>query len=160
MSKRPRVLAVASEGGHWVQLYRLRRACDGCDITYVTSDRGHAAQVKADALDRRQPEPRLLVVIEANRWQKLRLLWLFGQMCIVMLRVRPDIVITTGAAVGFMAVRLGRLIGARTAWIDSIANADELSMSGRFAGPHCDLWLTQWENLARSNGPLFKGTVL
>ena len=33
-------------------------------------------------------------------------------------------------------------------------------MSGRIAGPFADLWLTQWEHLAREGGPEYAGAVL
>jgi hypothetical protein len=79
---------------------------------------------------------------------------------LLLLRVRPDVVISTGAAPGYFALRLGRILGARTVWVDSVANAEELSMSGRMAGKYADLWLTQWEHLAEKGGPMFKGSVL
>ena len=78
----------------------------------------------------------------------------------MLLRERPDVVVSTGAAPGFLALRLGKLLRARTIWVDSIANAEELSLSGRRIGPHADLWLTQWEPLARPEGPLYRGAVL
>jgi len=78
----------------------------------------------------------------------------------LVLRYRPQIVISTGAAPGYFAVRFGHYIGARTVWVDSIANVDELSLSGRLAGPYTDLWLTQWAHLASHNGPLYRGKVL
>ena len=82
------------------------------------------------------------------------------QIFFLVLRVRPDIVISTGALPGYMAIRLGKLFGARTIWVDSIANAHELSASGKHVGKFADLYLTQWEHLARDKGPLFKGAVL
>ena len=57
-------------------------------------------------------------------------------------------------------MRFGKLIGARTIWIDSLANVDQLSKAGRMAGPHADLWLTQWPDLAGDNGPDYAGQVL
>jgi hypothetical protein len=47
---------------------------------------------------------------------------------------RPDVVITTGAASGYFAVRIGKFFGARTLFLDSIANAERLSLSARMAG--------------------------
>jgi len=76
------------------------------------------------------------------------------------LRYRPDVIITTGAAPGYFALRFGKLIGARTIWIDSMANAEELSKSGQEVRKYADLWLTQWEHLAQSDGPQFMGKVL
>lgn len=156
----PKILCVASAGGHWVQLQRLRPAWDGCQVTYVTTQSGYEAQVAADAAARGQAAPRLHVVVEASRWQKLRLLRQLAQIAWIILRLRPQVVLTTGAAPGYFALLLGRRFGARTIWVDSIANADELSASGAQARRHADLWLTQWEHLARPEGPAFAGAVL
>lgn len=155
-----RVVVVASGGGHWVQLLRLRPAWDGCAVTYVTTTDEYRAAMTEDARERDQIAPGYHVVQEANRWQKLRLVRQLAGLAIIILRIRPHAVITTGAAPGYFALRLGKLVGAKTAWVDSIANADELSLSGRKAGPYADLWLTQWEDLARPEGPEYHGAVL
>ena len=151
----PSVLAIASAGGHWVQLRRLRRAWQGCETVWVTTNAGYRAEVEADGTG-----ARFHTVVEANRWQKLRLLRQLAGILRVLATERPDVVVTTGAAPGYFALRLGRLMGARTVWIDSIANTEELSLSGRRAGAHAVLWLTQWPHLARPDGPHYRGAVL
>lgn len=160
MTRPLRVLAIASAGGHWVQLMRLRRAWEGLDVTYVTTDPDIAPVLRAQALAAGEPEPGLHVVQEGNRWQKRKLLVQLAQLTWIMLRLRPDRVITTGAAPGYFALRLGKMLGARTVWIDSMANAEEMSLSGRKVGRHADLWLTQWPHLAREGGPQYMGSVL
>ena len=82
------------------------------------------------------------------------------RMLLIVIKVRPDVVISTGAAPGCLAIRFGKLLGARTIWIDSIANVERLSMSGGLARRHADLWLTQWAHLSSDEGPAFRGTVL
>lgn len=159
---RPRVLAVASGGGHWVQLMRLRPAFENCETLFVSTNRGYAAQVA--------PSP-FRCVPDANRWQKRRVIWMFLRVAWIVVRFRPSCVVTTGAAPGYAAIRFARLLGARTLWIDSIANAEVLSMAGRMAARHSDEWLTQWEHLSggtESAGrsascermPRFEGAVL
>jgi UDP-N-acetylglucosamine:LPS N-acetylglucosamine transferase len=174
VAKLRRVLAVASGGGHWIQLRRLRPAWAGCAVTYVTTKAGYRGEVVRDAENPEEPggqpggpPPRFFVVPDANRWQPLRLMRQVAAIAWIALRTRPHAVVTTGAAPGYFAIRLGKLIGARTVWVDSIANAEELSLSGRRAGPHVDLWLTQWEHLAASEGtpegmrgPHYRGAVL
>ncbi|MEO0621175.1 MAG: UDP-N-acetylglucosamine--LPS N-acetylglucosamine transferase [Pseudomonadota bacterium] len=155
-----RVMVVASAGGHWVQLFRMRPAWAGCAVTYVTTDPGYGAEVVADAAARGEPEPAYRTVTDANRWQKLRLARQALEIGWLVLRRRPQAIVTTGAAPGYFALRFGRLIGARTIWVDSIANAEELSLSGARAGRHSDLWLTQWPHLVRPDGPDHKGAVL
>jgi UDP-N-acetylglucosamine:LPS N-acetylglucosamine transferase len=101
-----------------------------------------------------------LTVTDANFDERLRLVRMFFEMLLHLLRVRPDVVITTGAAPGFAALMLGRLLGAKTIWVDSIANSEELSRSGRHAKRFAHMWLTQWEHLAKPTGPHFWGGVL
>ena len=70
-----------------------------------------------------------------------------------------DVVLSTGAAPGYFAILFGRLVGARTIWLDSIANVEQVSMSGQMVRRHADLWLTQWPHLAHEDGPECAGRV-
>ena len=149
--RRPRVLAVASGGGHWIQLRRLREAFEPYDTVWMTVDAAYRHELGGAPLH---------VVNDATRWDRFGLLVCALRVLGVLLRVRPDVVVTTGAAPGFFAIVFGKLLRARTVWIDSIANADELSGSGAFVGRFADLWLTQWPHLARAGGPDYEGAVL
>ncbi len=149
--KRPKVLAISSGGGHWVQLLRLRPAFEGCDVIYATVREGYREDVG-------QAEFRLIP--DSNRWNKQALVRSAIAIFLLLLRERPEVVITTGAAPGYFAVRLGKWLGARVIWLDSVANAEEFSMSGVKSGGFVDLWLTQWPHLAGEGGPRFYGSVL
>jgi hypothetical protein len=67
--------------------------------------------------------------------------------------------ITTGALPGLFCLIAARLLGARTVWIDSIANSDQPSMSGRIARLFAHEWFTQWEHLA-TRRRRYEGAVL
>jgi len=148
---RRKVLAVASGGGHWVQLLRLKPAFADHDVTFVTVDETYRDQVA---------DHKFYVINDATRWNKAGLAMLALRLTSIIWKEKPDVVVSTGAAPGYFALRLGRLMGARTIWIDSIANVDKLSLSGQLAGRHADLWLTQWPHLVRTEGPLYRGSVL
>ena len=60
--------------------------------------------------------------------------------------------IVEGAAGGYLAIRIARLFGARTMFIDSIANARELSMSARLSLKVADRVLCQWPRVAETTG--------
>jgi UDP-N-acetylglucosamine:LPS N-acetylglucosamine transferase len=145
-----RILAVASSGGHWIQLRRLSPAFDGHHVAYMTTDPGHRDEVSG---------ARFYAVPDANRWERLKLLHSAAKILWVLLRERPDVVISTGAAPGYLAVRFAKLRGARTAWVDSAANVEELSLSGRMASGTTDLCLTQWSHLAGGSVG-YEGSVL
>jgi UDP-N-acetylglucosamine:LPS N-acetylglucosamine transferase len=148
---RRKILAISSGGGHWVELLRLRPAFRGHFVVYVTVSEAYASQV---------PDCPLRVVSDATRWQRLGVARTALEVARVVLAERPDVVVSTGALPGFFGVLFGRLAGARTIWVDSLANVDELSMSGRWAGKIVDLWLTQWPELARPDGPRCEGSVI
>lgn len=160
MMRQPKVMAVASAGGHLVQLLRLMPAWDGFRAIVVTTDASYEQEVVEVATSLGQAPPEFAVVTEANRWQKLRLVRSTVGIILLLIRFRPSVVVTTGAAPGFIALRLGALAGSRTVWVDSIANSEALSLSGTRAGRYADLWLTQWEHLARPDGPDWRGSVL
>jgi hypothetical protein len=149
--RRPKLLAVASGGGHWIQLMRIKHAFDNCAVTFVSVHQSYRDQV---------PNQKFYVVNDANRLNKLALLRAARRLAWIVWTEKPDIVVSTGAAPGYLALRLGRLMGARTIWLDSIANVEELSMSGSRIGRFADLWLTQWPHLARPEGPHYAGSVL
>lgn len=158
--KPKKILAIASGGGHWIQLLRLRPAWSGLQVTYVTTTPDFKEELLHDARERGEPVPDYAVLNLANRWNKLQMIRLILNVIVLVLRVRPHYIITTGAAHGYFALRVGKALGCRTIWVDSIANSEELSLSGQLAKRHADVWLTQWEHLARPDGPDFQGAVL
>jgi hypothetical protein len=70
------------------------------------------------------------------------------------------VIISTGAAPGFFALMFGKILMRKTIWIDSMANADEMSLAGKKIKPFADIWLTQWEELSLPEGPGYQGQVL
>lgn len=149
--KRLKVLAAASAGGHWVQLRRMSPAFDGAEVHYVSTDSSLKGGVGT---------AKFHFVRDANLREPLALASCSAQVFFVLCKVRPDVVISTGAAPGFMAVVMGKIMGSRTIWVDSIANSEELSLAGKMVRRWADHWLTQWPELAVVGGPDFIGSVL
>lgn len=150
-NRAPRVLAVASGGGHWIQLMRLARAFEGCELIVAGADPALAATVA--------PTP-FHAYPDANKDRPLRLALMALRLGWILLRTRPDAIVTTGAAGGVVAIALGRLIGVRGLFIDSIANARELSISARLATRVADRVFTQWPGVARATPAEYRGSVL
>lgn len=147
-----RVLAIASAGGHWVQLRRMAPAFAGMDLSYATVYPDYKADV---------PDARFHVFDDVNRFSKMSTFKVAAQLIAILAKERPRVVVTTGAGPGLIALILAKyLFRSRTIWIDSVANCECLSSSGKAAGRVADIWLTQWEHLASENGPSYWGSVL
>ncbi len=151
-TKRPlRLLAVASGGGHWVQMLRLRPAFDGADLHFATVDASAATMVA--------PAP-VHIYPDANKDAPLRLIRMALRLGVIVLRVRPDVVVSTGAAGGLLAILFARAMGARTMFIDSIANAERLSLSARLSRHVAHRVLSQWPTVAAASRTEFCGAVI
>ncbi|MEM8670064.1 MAG: UDP-N-acetylglucosamine--LPS N-acetylglucosamine transferase [Planctomycetota bacterium] len=151
MKRKRRILAVCSGGGHWVQMKRLGKAFDGCHVAYATVLPADTSGLNDAAL---------FAIPDANRETKFRLCVLILRLIWVIAVVRPDVIISTGAAAGYLSIRIGKFLGARTLFVDSIANAEELSMSAKLAKGHADETLSQWESVAESKGVSYWGAVV
>ncbi len=149
--KQKKLLAVASVGGHWVQLLRMRPAFESMRLHWISTAPGVAAQIDHGGFTS---------VRDASMWDKPGLILMAAQIVWRILLYRPDIVVTTGAAPGYFAIVFARLIGAKTIWIDSIANAEEMSLAGRKAKRWATHWITQWPELSEDGGPVYIGSVL
>lgn len=149
--KRKKLLAVASAGGHWVQLLRMRPAFEDLSLHWISTSPGVATQVGYGGFTS---------VRDASMWDKPGLMLMAIQIAWRVLLYRPDFVVTTGAAPGYFAIVFARLLGAKTIWIDSIANAEEMSLAGKKAKRWATHWITQWPELSRDNGPTYIGSVL
>ncbi|MBU2588593.1 MAG: glucuronosyltransferase [Alphaproteobacteria bacterium] len=146
-----RVLAVASGGGHWEQLMLLRATLDNYDIRFATTELALAVQhgianaARLPDCNQNTPVRSLLCAMAA--------LW-------TVLKHRPQVVVSTGAAPGFFCILAGRLIGARTLWIDSVANGEELSLCGKLSQRWAHECWTQWEHLGTDSRARYFGAVL
>jgi UDP-N-acetylglucosamine:LPS N-acetylglucosamine transferase len=121
------------------------------DVAYVTVHEGYRGEIGS---------ARFYVVSDATRWDRLGLARMAHRLWRIMKEESPDVVFSTGAAPGCIALFLGWLLGARTIWLDSFANVASMSLSGRLVGRIADLRLTQWPGLARERGPYYVGSVL
>jgi hypothetical protein len=130
---------------------RLLPAFEGQDLALATVDKWYSGEAGS---------ARFYTIQDVTRWGKLRWFQTCAKLLWILVRERPDVVVSTGALPGYFALRIAKWFGARTVWLDSIANVEELSLSGQKIGGHADLWLTQWPHLARPGGPQHRGSIL
>jgi UDP-N-acetylglucosamine:LPS N-acetylglucosamine transferase len=145
-----KVLAIASIGGHWIQLLRVTLAFKDMEVVFVSTKESFSSTVA---------DHKFYAVPDASRWDKFKLFSTFWQVFKVVRAERPAAIITTGAAPGLMGLIAGKICRTKTIWVDSIANVDEISLSGRIALKFADKVYTQWPDLATSK-IVYAGNVL
>ena len=148
-----KIFAVSSGGGHWEQLMAISPAFSGHDVYYANTLKGLSEKsgIKSD---------RAYLLTDCNRSSIISLLKCLIDITNVLIKVKPDIIITTGAAPGIMSLAVGRIFGSHLIWIDSVANTEKLSLSGKIATYIAHKRLTQWQHLADEKRVHYMGSVL
>jgi len=146
-----KVIAIASVGGHWVELLKITKNMEtSANLVYVSTHNKCKTMVEGY---------RFFTIPDFSRWDFYKLFPAFLKALKIILRENADIIITTGAAPGVIFLLAGKVLGKKTIWIDSVANVLQLSMSGRIASKFASQVYTQWEEL--SNAKIFyAGNVL
>jgi len=131
-----RVLLVCSSGGHLTQLHVLEDWWRRHDTHWVTFDTEHArtlleGQPTTWAF---HPTTRNIPNLVRNSWLALR----------TMRRVRPDVIVSTGAGVALPFFLLARFFGARTAYLEVYDRITLPTLTGRLCAPLTDIFMLQW----------------
>lgn len=152
MKKKKKVLAIASPGGHWIQLNKICQPLeDRFEVVYVTPGAQYSSA---------KGSQKVINISDASATSKSKLIPLAFQLLAIFIKERPTAIISTGAAPGAIAFLLAKVLPIKTIWVDSIANVSQLSRSGRMVLKHADLVMTQWESLSNKGSIIYKGSIL
>jgi beta-1,4-N-acetylglucosaminyltransferase len=151
-TEKAELLLVCSTGGHLLQLVALENAWGGFSRVWVTFDKSDARSLLRDenvvyafGPTNRSVKNLLRNIVVA--WRTVR-------------RVRPEVVMTTGAGVAVPFAWVGRLHGARVVYVESLTRITAPSLSYRLIRPVADRRYVQWQELHDAlPGTRYAGTV-
>lgn len=135
--KEPKVCLVGSSGGHLTHLYMLKPFWQNRERFWVTFDKEDARSLLKG--ERMYPcyyptnrNIKNLVRNTAVAWKVLR-------------KEKPDVIISSGAAVAVPFFYLGKLFGAKLIYIEVFDRIDKPTLTGRLVYPVTDSFIVQWE---------------
>ncbi|MFG6432144.1 hypothetical protein [Roseateles sp. LYH14W] len=141
-----KLVAGASTGGHVNELLNL---LDAAGLAWPVMPQAYVTtmQIGVKSFDRfGQP---VHVLGEGDRTKPLQSLMVLWRAFITAWKLRPDVVVTTGSMPLALFSLWAKLFGARIVWIDSVAQVERMSLSGRLASRFADLCLVQWPGVAQ-----------
>ena len=136
-----KIAFVASSGGHLEEISRLKEIEGMYDCFLVTE--------KSDFIIRDFCKKRYLVPM-MNRKQITffpKFIWLFFRTLTILLKEKPDFIITTGALVAYPFCVVGKLLGIKVVYVESFARVNEPSLTGKLVYKMSDLFMVQWEDM-------------
>ena len=134
-----KVCLVGSSGGHLSHLYMLKPFWQDKERFWVTFNKEDANSI----LEGEQvyhcyyPTNRSLKALLINT----RLAWK------VLRKERPDVIVSSGAAVAVPFFYLGKLFGMKTIYIEVFDRIDKPTMTGKMVYPVTDRFIVQWEEM-------------
>jgi UDP-N-acetylglucosamine:LPS N-acetylglucosamine transferase len=145
----PTILLVCSSGGHLAQLYNLKPWWERFDRHWVTFDTPDATSLLSTErmIIAFHPTTRNIVNLVRN----IRLAWR------TVGRIRPSLVVSTGAGVAVPFFIVARLRGAKTAYVEVFDRIDSPTLTGRLCYPLSNVFALQWPEQRRMYR---KGTVI
>ena len=146
-------MLVCSPGGHLLELLSLEPAYRHLKATWVTLPGPDVDHLLAgrDVLVAHGPTTRSLGKLLRNlpiAWNAVR-------------RRDPDVILSPGAGLAVPFFLIGWLLNRRLVYVESLARAESLSLSGRLVYPLVDRFFVQWPQLAHHyRKARFEGSVL
>ena len=138
-SKEIKVCLVGSSGGHLTHLYMLKPFWKNKERFWVTFD-------KADAQSLLEGEKMYPCYFPTNRNIKNLIRNTF--LAIKVLRKeKPNLIISSGAAVAVPFFWLGKLFGAKTIYIEVFDRIDKSTLTGKLVYPVTDRFIVQWDEM-------------
>lgn len=134
-----KICLVGSSGGHLTHLYMLKPTWSQAKRFWVTFD-------KEDANSVLEGEQIYHCYFPTNRNIKNLIKNTFLAKKILKTE-KPDIIISSGAAVAVPFFWLGKLRGAKTIYIEVFDRIDKPTLTGKLVYPVTDKFIVQWEEM-------------
>jgi UDP-N-acetylglucosamine:LPS N-acetylglucosamine transferase len=136
-----KVCLVGSSGGHLTHLYMLKDFWKNEDRFWVTFPKEDAKSLLAEekVYACHYPTNRNLKNLIKNTFLAFRVLF----------KEKPDLIISSGAAVAVPFFYLGKLFGAKTIYIEVFDRMDKPTVTGRLVYPVTDKFIVQWEEMKK-----------
>ena len=139
--KNLKICLVGSSGGHLTHLYMLKPFWKDKNRFWVTFDKEDARSLLKDEkmYPCYFPTNRNIKNLIRNTFLAIR----------VLKKEKPDLIISSGAAVAVPFFYLGKMMGAKLIYIEVFDRIDKPTMTGKMVYPIVDKFIVQWEEMKK-----------
>lgn len=139
MNSEMKVAFVGSSGGHLNHLLKVKKAFDEYESFWVTFDKidANSALAGEKVYHAFFPTNRNLTNLVKNFWLAIK----------VLVAEKPDVIISSGAAVAVPFFYVGKILGAKLIYVEVIDRIDSPTLTGKLVYPITNLFLVQWETM-------------
>lgn len=136
-----KVCFVGSSGGHLTHLYMLKPFWQDKERFWVTFDKEDAKSIlnEEKMYPCYYPTNRNVKNLIKNTYVALRILR----------KEKPDLIISSGAAVAVPFFYMGKLFGSKLIYIEVFDRIDKPTLTGKLVYPIVDKFIVEWEEMKK-----------
>lgn len=145
--KKKKVLFISSTGGHLNELLELSPLFEKYDYHIITE------KDKTNEYLKEKYGNRLFYLPYGTRSQLFKYIGVYFYLILktiyYYLKLRPQVIVTTGTHTAGPMCYLGKLCGSKIVYIETLANINKKTVTGRLIYPIADLFIVQWEEMLK-----------
>ncbi|HHA8587280.1 TPA: PssD/Cps14F family polysaccharide biosynthesis glycosyltransferase [Streptococcus pneumoniae] len=136
-----KICLVGSSGGHLTHLYLLKPFWKDKERFWVTFDKADVRSVLSEEVvyPCYYPTNRNIKNLIKNTFLAYKILK----------KERPDLIISSGAAIAVPFFYIGKLFGSKTVYIEVFDRIDASTLTGKLVYPVTDRFIVQWEEMKK-----------
>lgn len=142
-----KVLFIASTGGHLSEMLMLKEMFSKYDYHIITEN------TKSDQYLKKVYPGKVNYLIYGTKDHPLTYPFKLLANCFKSLyfyfRIHPDYIITTGAHTAGPMCLIGKIFGSKVIYIETFANINTKTITGRLLYPFADMFIVQWHSMKK-----------
>ena len=142
-----KVLFISSTGGHLSEMMQLKKMFKDYDYHIITE------KTKSNISMRNKYKDRINFLVYGTKDHMLtypfKLIYNCFKSLFLYLRIHPDYIITTGAHTAGPMCLIGKIFGSKVIYIETFANINTKTITGRLLYPVADRFIVQWPSMTK-----------
>jgi len=142
-----KVLFISSTRGHLNELLQLKPLFDKYDYHIITEKDKSTLPLKD------YYNSKISYLLYGTRQKKIKYIFVFLLNCLksifLYIKLRPKYIISTGTHTAVPICYIGKLFRSKIIFIETFANINTKTLSGKLVYPISDLFIVQWEDMIK-----------
>ena len=145
--KKKKVLFISSTGGHLKELLQLKKLFGKYDSYLITEKTDSTKKLKDEYKEK------MGYMVFGTKDHMLTYPFKLLTNCFIsvyyFVKIRPKYIVTTGTHTAGPICYLGKIFGSKIIYIETMANINRKTQTGRLIYPIADLFIVQWESMLK-----------
>ena len=147
VNKKKKVLFISSTGGHFDELLQLKPLFNKYD-SYIITEKD-----KSNESLKEKYGNKLYFLPYGTRAKLFTYIFKYFYLCLktvyLYFKIRPKAIVTTGTHTAGPMCILGKIFGSKIIYIETFANRNKKTATGKLIYPIADLFIVQWEEMLK-----------